>query len=141
MYFDTTYIAKYYLNEPESTPVHELVRTAGSIRSSLWALTEFHAVLHRHLREGSITSENARDLAALFVLDADEGLWNLVPVGESLLRRTGALILVSPPNLFIRTGDAVHLATASEFGERELWTNDRHMLAAAPYFGLAGRSV
>ncbi len=26
-------------------------------------------------------------------------------------------------------------------GEREVWTNDRHMLAAAAYFGLSGRSV
>jgi hypothetical protein len=43
--------------------------------------------------------------------------------------------------LFIRTADAVHLATAHEIGERDVWTNDRHMLAAAAYFGLTGRSV
>jgi hypothetical protein len=35
----------------------------------------------------------------------------------------------------------VHLATAHEAGERDVWTNDRHMLASAPYFGLRGRSV
>jgi hypothetical protein len=28
----------------------------------------------------------------------------------------------------------VHLATAHEIGERDVWTNDRHMLAAASYF-------
>ena len=39
------------------------------------------------------------------------------------------------------TADAVHLATAREVGEREVWTNDRHMLAAASFFGLTGRSV
>jgi len=33
------------------------------------------------------------------------------------------------------------LVTAADSGFREVWTNDRHMLAAAPYFELAGRSV
>lgn len=47
----------------------------------------------------------------------------------------------APPDLFIRTPDAAHLTTASEAGEREVWTNDRHMPAAAPYFWLVGRSV
>jgi hypothetical protein len=42
---------------------------------------------------------------------------------------------------FIRTAGAVHLTTAQEAGERDVWTNHRRMLAAATYFGLAGRSV
>jgi len=35
----------------------------------------------------------------------------------------------------------VHLAAASEHGYREIYTNDRHMLASAHYFGLAGIDV
>jgi predicted nucleic acid-binding protein len=50
-------------------------------------------------------------------------------------------MIAAPRDLFIRTADAVHLATAHEIGEREVWTNDRHMLAAAAYFGLAGRFI
>jgi predicted nucleic acid-binding protein len=50
-------------------------------------------------------------------------------------------MISAPRDLFIRTADAVHLATAHEAGERDVWTNDRHMLAAAPYFGLTGQSV
>jgi predicted nucleic acid-binding protein len=68
-------------------------------------------------------------------------LWKLIPVHEALLRRTSALIVSAPPDLLIRTADAVHLATAQETGERDVWTNDRHMLASASYFGLTGRSV
>ena len=68
-------------------------------------------------------------------------MWNLIPVHEALLRRTSALMLSAPRELFVLTADAVHLATAHEIGEREVWTNDRHMLAAASYFGLTGRSV
>ena len=141
MYFDTCYIAKFYFNEPESPRVRELVRKADVIHSSLWALPEFHAVLHRRLREGASSAIDASDLASRFSEHIEDGLWNLIPVNEALLRRTSALIVSAPRDLFIRTADAVHLTTAQEIGERAVWTNDRHMLAAAAYFGLAGRSV
>lgn len=141
MYFDTSYIAKFYFNEPESQRVRDLVRKADAVHSSLWALAEFHAVVHRRLREGAISPRGARELASRFLDHIGDGLWNLVPVGEALLRRTSARMVTAPLDLFLRTADAVHLMTAYEIGEREVWTNDRHMLAAAAYFGLTGRSV
>lgn len=142
MYFDTSYIAKFYFNEPESSRIRDLVRrNPDAICSSLWAVAEFHAVLHRRIREGSHSRSTAGDLASRFSAHIGDGLWNLIPVTEALLRRTGALMLAAPRDLFIRTADAVHLTTAQEAGEREVWTNDRHMLAAAAYFGLSGRSV
>jgi len=141
LYFDTCYIAKFYFNEPESSLVRELVRSADIIHSSLWALTEFHAVLHRRLREGMSSREEVREMASRFSAHTDDGLWQLVPVNEALLRRTSALVISAPPDIFLRAADAVHLATAHEIGAREVWTGDRHMLVAASYFGLTGRSV
>ena len=141
MYFDTSYIAKFYFNEPESIKVRELVRTADTLRSSVWALAEFHAVIHRRLREGLSSAIDARAASSRFSEHVREGLWQLMPVNEALLRRTSALIISAPAGLFVRTADAVHLVTANESGERDVWTNDRHMLAAASYFGLTGRSV
>jgi predicted nucleic acid-binding protein len=141
VYLDTCYIAKFYFNEAESARVRELVKKADVIRSSLWAMAEFHAVIHRHLREGSLSDKDARAVAERFSVHVAAGLWNLVSVNEALLRRTSALMVSAPKDLFLRTADAVHLATACEIGEREVWTSDRHMLAAASYFGLAGRSV
>jgi predicted nucleic acid-binding protein len=93
------------------------------------------------MRAGALSSRNARELALRFSGHTADGLWNLVPVRETLLRRTAALMISAPPDLFIRTADAVHLATAQEIGERQVWTDDRHMLAAAPWFGLEGRSI
>lgn len=131
MYFDTRYIAKFYFNEPESARVRELAREAAPIYSSFRALPAFHAVLHRRLREGTCSPSDAWDLASRFSQHIEERLWNLIPVSQTLLRRTSALILSVPPDLFLRTADAVHLVTAQEAGKREVWTNDRHMLAAA----------
>ncbi len=141
MYFDTSYIAKFYFNEPESPQVRELVRKADVIHSSLWALVEFHAVIHRHMRDGACSPKDARGLTLLFSRHVEEGLWNLIPVNEALLRRTSLLMVSAPRDLLLRSADAVHLVTAREIGERAVWTNDRHMLAASTYFGLTGQSV
>jgi predicted nucleic acid-binding protein len=141
VYFDTSYIAKFYFNEPESSRVRELVRTADIIHSSMWALAEFHGVIHRRLREGSLLPGDANQLSSHFYRHVQEGLWKLIPVHEALLRRTSALMVSAPPDLFVRTADAVHLVTARETGEADVWTSDRHMLASASYFGVVGRSI
>ena len=64
-----------------------------------------------------------------------------MPVTESLLRKTAMLICSPPPDVPLRAGDAIPTATALETGETEIWTNDRHLLAAVAHFGLAGRSA
>ncbi|HEY6732966.1 MAG TPA: hypothetical protein VI256_04100, partial [Roseiarcus sp.] len=48
---------------------------------------------------------------------------------------------LAPADVPLRAGDAIHTATALESGETEIWTNDRHLLAAVAHFGLAGRSA
>ena len=57
-----------------------------------------------------------------------------MPVTESLLRKTAMLIRSPPPDVPLRAGDAIHTATALETGETEIWTNDRHLLAAVAHF-------
>jgi len=141
VYFDTSYIAKVYLPEPESDRVQDLIRGADTIHSSVWAVAELHAVLHRSVRERNASPRAIHELASRFLHDIETGPWHLVPVGEALLRRTSALILSTFASLFLHAADAVHLTTAQELGERDIWTNDRHMLSAAGYFGFRGCSV
>jgi hypothetical protein len=35
---------------------------------------------------------------------------------------------------------AIHTATALDAGEPEIWTSDRHLLAAAAHFGIAAEA-
>ncbi len=44
-------------------------------------------------------------------------------------------------SVYMRAGDLVHLVTAQEAGFEEIWTNDRHLAAAAQYAGLNARGV
>ncbi|HUI54567.1 MAG TPA: type II toxin-antitoxin system VapC family toxin [Bryobacteraceae bacterium] len=141
MYLDSAYIAKFYLNEPDSPRVRAALAGASALVSSIWALAEVTCAFHRHLREGSISTSQYRALANAFLQHVDGHLWTLVPVTERLLRRMTALMTTLPPAVHLRSGDALHLATAMDLGEREIWTSDRHVLSGAPYFGLTGRTA
>jgi len=139
VYLDSAYIAKYYLNEPDSGQVRAVIRTATSLMSSAWALGEVTCAFHRYYREGGLTASQSIRLADDFLKHVDAGVWTLLPVTEGLLRRMSAIIRLAPATIYLRTGDAIHLITASEAGEREIWSSDRHLFAAAHHFGLIGR--
>lgn len=141
MYLDSAYLAKYYVNEPDAPAVRDVIRQASYRCSSFWAMAEVTCVFHRHAREGSLTFEQGRQLIDLFNSHVESGVWHLVPVTGGLLRRTAKMIRGLPRDVPLRAGDAVHLVTALEVGEPEIWTNDRHLLAAAPHLGIVGRSV
>lgn len=82
MYFDTAYVAKFYLNEPGSEEVRNLATRVTTIRSSAWVIPELHSVLHRKIREGSIQIEDGWRVTAQFASHVDSRLWSLVPVGD-----------------------------------------------------------
>jgi predicted nucleic acid-binding protein len=65
----------------------------------------------------------------------------LLPVTNLILRRVELLTRTLATSIFLRAGDAIHIVSAVEAGFHEIWTNDRHLLAAAAHFGLQGRSV
>lgn len=141
MYLDSAYIAKFYVNERDSAAVRTLIRRADSLVTSAWSLGEVACVFQRHMREGSLSPAQSRELARTFLKHVESGLWTLIPVTDALLKRMIVRVNASAEGVYLRAGDAVHLITAQDLGEHELWTNDRHLLSAAPYFGLIGRSV
>jgi predicted nucleic acid-binding protein len=137
LYFDTAYLGKCYWNEPDGRLVRELAQQADGLYSSAICIAEMACLAHRKVREGPITPADAVIRRDLFLDDVSNG----VPVTERLLRRVEATTRALPPSCYLRTFDALHLVTAADCGFVEVWTNDRHMLAAAPHFGLTGRSV
>jgi len=141
VYLDSAYIAKFYVNERDSHAVRAVIRKADSLVTSAWALGEVTCVFHRHLREGALSIAQCRELTRAFMKHVEAGVWTLVPVSPALLKQVISFVSAAPPALYLRAGDAVHLTTAHDIAESEIWTNDRHLLAAAPHFGLVGRSV
>lgn len=141
MYLDSAYIAKYYVNEVDSIALRSFVDGNPPLVSSSVSFAEVSCVFHRHAREGRLSLSKAGALTKAFLEDVDSGFWTLIPVTDRLLRSVATIVSGLPQNVFIRAADALHLTTAQNEGETEIWTSDRHLLAAAPYFGLAGRMV
>ena len=97
--------------------------------------------MHRNLREGTLSPEKARTVREQFLEDLANESWILLPVTEHILHQVETLTRKLPRQTFVRAGDAIHIVTALNAGFRELWTNDRHLLSAAPHFGINGRQV
>lgn len=93
------------------------------------------------MREGFLTAKGAQEIRQFFLEDIEKEVWILVPVSERILRQVERLTATLPKTIPLRAGDAIHIASALDAGFDEIWTNDRHLLAAAGHFGLKGRSV
>lgn len=63
----------------------------------------------------------------------------MVPISERIVRQVEHLTARLPKTVPLRAGDAIHIVSAIESGFDEIWTSDRHLLAAAAHFGLKGR--
>jgi predicted nucleic acid-binding protein len=140
-YFDSAYLAKCYLEDPESSKIRELVKRIEKIYSSALCIAEVSCALHRSLREKRITRGEASHLRMTFLQDVSIGIVQMIPVTDIILRAVDATVAKMPDTIFLRASDAVHLASAQHEGFGEIWSNDRHMLKAAPHFGITGRSI
>jgi predicted nucleic acid-binding protein len=140
-YFDSAYIAKFYLDEPESEAVRRLAESLGQVRCAQIGHVEVAAVFHRKFREGAFDAGAFREVTAQFDDDCGQGLWTWLPLTSALVQRAAVAFTHVPRPVFLRAADALHLTCAQEHGLREIYTNDRHMSAAARHFRLKARTV
>jgi predicted nucleic acid-binding protein len=141
IYFDTAYLAKCYLNERGSAEVRRLAAEAERVACCAFGRIELAATVHRNLREGVITRAQNRLILSQFDSDEADRVWTWLPVTSELLAVAAAAFRSMKSTTYLRSGDALHLACAAEHGFKEIWTNDRHLLAAAPAFKIKGRNV
>jgi predicted nucleic acid-binding protein len=111
---------------------------ASGLASCELARLEFVCTVRRHAREGHLTPLEARQVLADFRADEEGSVWRWLPVSSALVRRSSEEVVRLPSRAIVRALDVLHLATARDHGFREVYTNDRHMLVAAGYFGLTG---
>jgi len=141
IYFDTSYIAKCYLNEPHAERVRELARDASGLASAHLGRLEFWSVLNRHVRERRLTAAQAARIRSLLAEDEDRGVWTWFPLSPRLLADACSALERLPATMFVRAGDALHLACARDQGFKEIYSHDSHILECAAHFGIEGRDV
>ena len=141
VYWDTSYIAKIYLREPGTEAVLEAFASKGGFVCGEHGRLELMATFKRHQREGTLTAPQLKMIWGKHEQDVAGELVRYLPLSSLLIRQACATLATLPPSLFLRAADALHLACAADAGLKAIYSHDRHLLAAAPFFKLKGADV
>jgi predicted nucleic acid-binding protein len=82
-----------------------------------------------------------RSVCRQFAMDEETGLWVWFPATSAILHKAAARMNTMDRAVFVRAADAIHLTCAAEHGFTEIYSSDRHLLAAASAFRLKPRNV
>jgi predicted nucleic acid-binding protein len=134
-------LLKCYVPEPGSSEVRRLAATAGHVACCAYGRAELAAAVRRKAREGLLSAAAVQTVFRQIHLDDESRVVTWYPVTDVLLDAVVGAFETLPKDAFLRAGDAVHLVCAREQGFAEIHSSDRHLLAAAPCFGLLGRDI
>ena len=140
IYFDASYLVRLYYNDRGYEEVRHLAST-DSLACAQHGQAEVIAALHRKYREGSLTLTVYQSVLQQFAEDIHADAFRWLLLSPSVLDRIRVDFETLPRRNFLRASDALHLAIASENGFRQLYSNDKNLLAAAPHFGIRGVNV
>ena len=141
LFFDDTYFGKLHWREPGSAEVLACAATTDELVCSAHGRAEFYSIGFRKLRKGLTVPSTLQIVFAQFDTDIANGNIHLLPLTDAVLDRVKSVFATAPATTYLRAADAIHLATAVEHGFAEIHSNDKHLLAAAPLFGLRGVNV
>lgn len=135
IYFDTSALAKWYINETRSDDVESYIQQHGPVAISELTIVEMRCLLARRRREKNLTVEVEAEIFATFQEDIRKRflICHPFPVGMA----AGAVNLMAfLSNIPVRTLDAMHLVIAKEIGADLLVTADHIMAEAAEALSL-----
>jgi predicted nucleic acid-binding protein len=140
IYFDASYIVRLYLEDPGWQKVRELAAT-DHIACCLLGQAEALSVFHRKFREGAFSRDTLCVLLSQFQKECAIGAFSWLPLSNIVIADLHKIYANLPKSAHLRAADAVHLACAGENGFKEIYSNDRQLLAAAGHFGLRGMNL
>lgn len=141
LYVDSNYLFRLYSTEPGHEEVKALASQSGHVSSAWHARAEFASIVLRKRREQPAAQIHWLAVHRQFLAEHRDGHIDLLLLTEGVIARLESTLASAPPDIFLRAADAMHLACAAEYGFTEVYSNDRHLLAAASLFGLSPRNV
>ena len=141
-YWDTSALVKLFVAEADSAQFQQLAGGAKRIVTASIARLEARTVFRRREGEGALPAGEAAVLSADLERDVADGRV-VIQATDADVERDFAKVLEKcfsqTPPVFIRTNDALHLASAITAGEWEFVTADIRQRAAAQLMGLTVR--
>lgn len=137
IYFDTSYLARLYIDDHGFAEVR-ILAASHPVAAAVFGRSEMVAALHRAYRERRLSEMVFRGQVQQFQDDCAHGGFIWLSLTPQVFQRVEEVYLHAPTSTFLRAADALHLACIREHGFTEIYSNDRHLLAAASLFGVKG---
>ena len=132
IFFDTSALAKRYIEEPGSEEIEDLfLSLASEIFVCTLAFPEFAAALGRKVREKEIAKKAAIRAVKEFEKDW-QGLYIKIPISDTLAESAASLSIQYP----LKGADAVQLAAAVSVSPDLFVVADHQLITTAEKLGL-----
>lgn len=135
IFCDTSTVAKLYVPETESVAVRRRLESEDIVYVSELVRAELMAVFHRRLREDKWTRADFSAAVRQFTADDIGGFWTWLPL-DGTIAAAARIFASLPETVFLRTADCLHLVTAVQHNLPEIFTHDKHQIAASQALGI-----
>jgi uncharacterized protein len=130
VFFDSSALAKRYVEEAGSDRVQDILSSATSLTISVLCISEIVSALCRRRRERKLSQQQY--LAAKEALFADMEDVSVVNLTNQVIARAVGILEKWP----LRSSDSLHVASAAEWSAQLFVSADERQCAAARKYGL-----
>ena len=135
VFFDSSALAKRYVEEKGSDQVQAILSSASALAVSVTCIPEIVSALCRRRRERKVSTQEYRNAKASVLSDIDDA--TVIGITEEVIAQAVALLEQFP----LRSADAFHVACASEWSTDLFVSADDRQCAAARAHGLQVEAI
>ena len=135
VFFDSSALAKRYIEEKGSDQVQAILSSASALAVSVICIPEIVSALCRRRRERKVSTQEYRNAKASVLSDIDDA--TVIGITEEVIAQAVALLEQFP----LRSADALHIASASEWSTDLFVSADDRQCKAARARGLRVEAI
>jgi predicted nucleic acid-binding protein len=124
VYADSSFVVSLYITDAHSADARRHVKGAPPLILTPFHRAEWAHALAQHQFRGSLSSDGAQRMDALFASDLAAGVYQEEVVPEKAFELCAVLARTHGTRLAMRTLDSLHVACALEFTAKRFWTYD-----------------
>jgi predicted nucleic acid-binding protein len=135
VFFDSSALAKRYLEEKGSDQVQAILSSASALAVSVICVPEIVSALCRRRRERKVSTDEYQMAKASLISDINDA--TVIGITEEVVARAVALLEQFP----LRSADALHVACAAEWSTELFVSADDRQCRAAKAHGLKVKPI
>ena len=135
LFFDSSALAKRYIEEKGSDRVQDILSSASALAVAVICVPEIVSALSRRRHERKLSMQEYRNAKTSLLSDIDDAA--VIGITEEVIAHAVALLERFP----LKSADALHIACASEWSTDLFVSADDHQCEAARACGLRVEAI